>query len=453
MLSVFAVLLQSEEKAIMNQTTIFVTPTLLKGQSDAAASLLQLAKSGVVKLAYPMGSEADAKTLCKTHPYLSSCLQATEQTLFDRITDKESTFLLDVGIKLSFYCPLEIATSSVLTLFFHTLSDAVQYIDSFPVPSIQLPKLIKEQAALLAQGKLVAFPTETVYGLGADALNEEAVKSIFAAKQRPFFDPLIVHIAKLEQLEGLVVDLDPRARLLMDHFWPGPLTLVLKKHPSVPAIVTANSQTVAIRMPSNPLALNLIQASGKAIAAPSANRFGYTSPTTATHVKEQLGERIDAILDGGACTVGIESTVLSLCTEIPTILRPGKIGIEELKPLLGEVIVTKQVGPTDTHLESPGLLESHYAPTTPLYLVDDVTLYKDQSDVGVLLFEKQKVPFKGPVVYVSETENAEEAASRLYWAIRHLDTMHLRCMVGSLLPEVGIGVAINNRLRKASAKH
>ncbi|MDX9984962.1 L-threonylcarbamoyladenylate synthase, partial [Sphaerochaeta sp.] len=215
----------------------------------------------------------------------------------------------------------------------------------------------------------------------------------------------------------------------------------------------ANSQTVAIRMPSNPLALNLIKASGKAIAAPSANRFGYTSPTTALHVKEQLGERIDAILDGGACTVGIESTVLSLCTEVPTILRPGKIGLKELEPLLGEVKVSKQVGPTDTNLESPGLLESHYAPTTPLYLVDDVALYKDQSDVGVLLFEKQRVPFKGPVVYVSEKEDAEEAASRLYWAIRHLDSMNLRCMVGSLLPEEGIGVAINNRLRKASAKH
>jgi len=317
----------------------------------------------------------------------------------------------------------------------------------------QHPRAVGDAVRILRDGGVVVAPTETVYGLGADALNEEAVRGIFAAKERPFFDPLIVHIAQLEQLEGLVVDIDSRARLLMEHFWPGPLTMVMKKHPSVPAIVTANSQTVAIRMPSNPLALNLIKASGKPIAAPSANRFGYTSPTTALHVREQLGSRIDAILDGGACTVGIESTVLTLCTEIPTILRPGKIGLEELRPLLGEVVMGKQAGPTDTRLESPGLLESHYAPTTPLYLVDDVTLYKDQSDVGVLLFEKQSVPFKGPVVYVSEKEDAEEAASRLYWAIRHLDSMNLRCMVGSLLPEEGIGVAINNRLKKASAKH
>lgn len=435
------------------QNTIFVTPKLLAQQSDALASLTKLAQQCNVALAYPNDARDEARLLCKAHPFLSSCLQATEQVLFEIVADKTGTFLLDEGIKLSFYCPLELATSSVITLFFHTLSDAIAYIQAFPRPGEQLPKLIDAYAALLAQGKLVAFPTETVYGLGADALNEEAVRSIFTAKQRPFFDPLIVHIAGLDQLEGLVVDLDPRAKLLMDRFWPGPLTLILKKHPSVPAIVTANSQTVAIRMPSNPLALNLIKASGKAIAAPSANRFGYTSPTTALHVKEQLGERIDAILDGGACTVGIESTVLSLCTEVPTILRPGKIGLKELEPLLGEVEVSKQVGPTDTNLESPGLLESHYAPTTPLYLVDDVTLYKDQSDVGVLLFEKQRVPFKGPVVYVSEKEDAEEAASRLYWAIRHLDSLNLRCMVGSLLPEEGIGVAINNRLRKASAKH
>lgn len=436
-----------------HQSTIYVTPKLLMHQSDALQSLMGLAMDCTVSLAYPKDARSDAQVLCKAHPFLSSCLQATEQTLFDNVADKTETFLLDEGIKLSFYCPLELAASPIITLFFHTLADAVSYIEAYPRPSEQLPKLIAEDAALLAQGKLVAFPTETVYGLGADAMNEEAVRGIFAAKERPFFDPLIVHIAQLEQLEGLVVDLDPRAKLLMDHFWPGPLTMVLKKHPAVPSIVTANSQTVAIRMPSNPLALNLIKASGKAIAAPSANRFAYTSPTTALHVREQLGTRIDAILDGGACTVGIESTVLSLCTEIPTILRPGKIGLKELQPLLGEVAMGKQAGPTDTHLESPGLLESHYAPTTPLYLVDDVTLYKDQSDVGVLLFEKQSVPFKGPVVYVSEKEDAEEAASRLYWAIRHLDTLHLRCMVGSLLPEEGIGVAINNRLKKASAKH
>ncbi len=436
-----------------HQNTVFVTPNLLARQSDALASLTRLAEQDELALAYPQACRAEAQSMCKAHPFLSSCIEATAETLFDQVPDKNGTFLLDEHLQLSFFCPLSTDCSSVITLFFHTLSDAIAYIKAYPRPGEQLPKLIAEDARLLAQGKLVAFPTETVYGLGADAMNEQAVRSIFTAKERPFFDPLIVHIASLDQLDDLVVDLDARAQLLMKTFWPGPLTLILKKHPSVPAIVTANSRTVAIRMPSNPLALSLIKASGKAVAAPSANRFGYTSPTTAAHVKQQLGDRIDAILDGGACTVGIESTVLSLCTEVPTILRPGKIGLEELSAVLGEVEVSKQIGPTDTTLESPGLLESHYAPTTPLYLVDDVTLYKDRRDVGVLLFEKQSTSFEGPVVYVSENEDAQEAASRLYWAIRHLDSLHLRCMVCSLLPEKGIGVAINNRLRKASAKH
>ncbi len=205
------------------------------------------------------------------------------------------------------------------------------------------------------------------------------------------------------------------------------------------------------------MALALIKASGKPIAAPpSANRFGYTSPpTTAEHVREQLSGRIAAILDGGACTVGIESTVLALHTNIPTILRPGKIGIQELSPLLGEVAIAKQAGPTDTKMESPGLLESHYAPpTTPLYLVDDVRQYQGCEDVGVLLVEDiGGVSFKGPVAYISEDKDSETAAMRLYWAIRKLDSMGLRFMVCSLLPEQGIGgVAINNRLRKAATK-
>lgn len=435
----------------MNRITVFATPLSI-AHEEARALLSELASSVAIVLSYEAKDQDLAEKLCKAYPFLTSAKQTNGMGFLAQSENPTSTFLLEDGFRLSFYCPLELSKTSVLTLFFHTASDAVAYIRNFPRPSEQLPPLLQKHAKLLAEGKLVAFPTETVYGLGADAMNPQAVQNIFTAKQRPFFDPLIVHIAELEQLDNLVVDLDPRAKILMEHFWPGPLTLVLKKHPSVPSIVTANSQTVAVRMPANPFALNLIKASGKAIAAPSANRFGYTSPTTAAHVREQLETRIDAILDGGACTVGIESTVLSLCTEIPTILRPGKIGIEELKPFLGEVIVSKQAGPTDTHLESPGLLESHYAPTTPFYLVDDVTVYKDQSDVGVLLFERHEVSFKGPVVYVSETEDAVEAASRLYWAIRNLDAMKLRCMVGSLLPDEGIGVAINNRLKKAATK-
>nr|WP_321303836.1 L-threonylcarbamoyladenylate synthase [uncultured Sphaerochaeta sp.] len=368
------------------------------------------------------------------------------------LKEEKASYLLGENLTLICYCPLSGVTTPYLTFHFHTLEDAYTYTRLYPNPAIDLPRLIEEDAKLLAEGKLVAFPTETVYGLGGDATNEEAVRGIFAAKERPFFDPLIVHIAELSQLDGLVAQVSDQAKALMEQFWPGPLTLVMKKHPQVADIVTAGSETVAVRMPANPLALALIKASGKPIAAPSANRFGYTSPTTAEHVREQLSGRIAAILDGGACTVGIESTVLALHTPIPTILRPGKIGIQELSPLLGEVAMAKQAGPTDTKMESPGLLESHYAPTTPLYLVDDVRQYQGCEDVGVLLSEDIGVSFKGPVAYISEDKDSEKAAMRLYWAIRKLDGMGLRCMVCSLLPEQGIGVAINNRLRKAATK-
>lgn len=389
-----------------------------------------------------------AHTVCEAKSLFSVTEEQDRRTL---LASREAFFLDEKG-RLSFLCKLDSSEDPLQTLYFHTTEDALAFIAEYPEPQKQIPLLIEEYASLLKKGKLVAFPTETVYGLGADATNEEAVKRIFSAKQRPFFDPLIVHIADLSQLEGLAMDVSEQAYTLMRTFWPGPLTLVLKKSANVPSLVTAGSETVAVRMPANALALSLIKASGLPIAAPSANRFGYTSPTTARHVKEQLGDRIEAVLDGGACTVGIESTVLSLCTEVPTILRPGKIGIEELTPILGTVAMAQKAGPTDTTLPSPGLLDSHYAPTTPFYLVDDVSLYQDRSDVGVILVEKSSVPFKGPVVTISETDDAEEVARRLYWAIRHLDSMHLTCMVGSLMEERGIGVAINNRLRKAATK-
>ena len=360
------------------------------------------------------------------------------------------TILIEEGFCVRFWVQLPHRSGERLTLLFHTLDDAFVFIAKHRDPTSEYPPLIREYGTYLRRGELVAFPTETVYGLGADATNEEAVRSIFTAKERPLFDPLIVHVAEVAQLAEVVEVLDERTVKLIEHFWPGPLTLVVKKHPSIPAIVTSGGDTVAIRMPDNPLALSLIKESGRPIAAPSANRFGYTSPTTASHVEEQLGSKIAAILDGGACSVGIESTVLSLVSDPPTILRPGKIGPQELFPVIGEVVYASAV--KKTVLESPGLLKNHYAPTTPLYLVDDVSLYKDDPSVGVLLFERSRVSFKGPVRYISEREDPGEAASRLYWAMRQLDTLHLRMMVCSLLKEEGIGVAINNRLRKASRK-
>ena len=424
------------------QTTLVPVSMLVQCTANEFASATML-------VVYPPEDRLQAEhyqMLYPAFPFLES------ENHLSLLEEGKASYLLGKNLTLTCYCPLEGVSSPFLTFHFHTLEDAYTYTRLYPNPAIDLPRLIKEDAKLLAEGKLVAFPTETVYGLGGDATNEEAVRGIFTAKERPFFDPLIVHIADLSQLDGLVAEVSDQEKALMEQFWPGPLTLVMKKHPQVADIVTAGSETVAVRMPANPLALALIKASGKPIAAPSANRFGYTSPTTAEHVREQLSGRIAAILDGGACTVGIESTVLALHTPIPTILRPGKIGIQELSPLLGEVAIAKQAGPTDTKMESPGLLESHYAPTTPLYLVDDVRQYQGCEDVGVLLSEDIGVSFKGPVAYISEDKDSEKAAMRLYWAIRKLDGMGLRFMVCSLLPEQGIGVAINNRLRKAATK-
>ncbi|MGE4454808.1 MAG: L-threonylcarbamoyladenylate synthase [Sphaerochaeta sp.] len=424
------------------QTTLVPVSMLVQCTANEFAS-------ASVLVVYPPSERMLAEHYQKKHP--SFPFLEIENPL-SLLAEGKASYLLGKDPSLTCYCPLEGVPTPFLTFHFHTLQDACTYTRSYPNPAQDIPRLIEEDAELLIAGKLVAFPTETVYGLGGDATNEAAVKGIFTAKQRPFFDPLIVHIADYDQLDGLVAEVSFQARQLMETFWPGPLTLVMKKHPSVADIVTAGSETVAVRMPANPLALALIKASGKPIAAPSANRFGYTSPTTAQHVEEQLSGRIAAILDGGACTVGIESTVLALHTKVPTILRPGKIGLAELTPILGEVAMANQAGPTDKKLESPGLLDSHYAPTTPLYLVEDVRQYKDEEDIGILLFEDIGVSFQGPVAYISEDKDSEIAAMRLYWAIRKLDGLGLRCMVCSLLPEDGIAVAINNRLRKAAKK-
>ena len=225
---------------------------------------------------------------------------------------------------------------------------------------------IEKAAHIIQEGGLVAFPTETVYGLGADALNPMAVASIFEVKQRPQFDPLIVHVADLRQAEILVKRLPSRAVQLAEAFWPGPLTLVLEKAPFVPDLVTASLPTVALRIPDHPLALSLIRESGRPIAAPSANPFGGVSPTTADHVRQSLGDKIGMILDGGPCRVGVESTVLSLVGDTPLLLRPGGISLEELQSLLGEVALAKD-GPVP---QAPGQLPSHYAPSTPLWFFE-----------------------------------------------------------------------------------
>jgi L-threonylcarbamoyladenylate synthase len=296
---------------------------------------------------------------------------------------------------------------------------------------------------------VTAFPTETVYGLGADVFQPDAVKRIFAVKGRPQFNPLIAHIADMDQLEKLVPSIPDQAMRLMDEFWPGPLTIVLPKRKEVPDIVTAGMDTVAVRMPENPIALDLIRRCGTPIAAPSANKFTYTSPTTAQHVKEQLGSLCDVVIDGGACRVGVESTVISFTGSAPVLLRPGGVPVSEIERLIGKV-ATPAPGKSNG-LESPGMLPNHYAPATPLSAFETIPdKYRDMADVGVLLFGPTGRTFKGVMEILSQHGDAGEAASNLYAALRRLDALGLREIVAEYAPHQGLGQTINNRLSKAA---
>ena len=383
-----------------------------------------------------------------------SMLAMIEQYSQSKGIPAERRYLMHTGLKVSFFSEQPhngtgTFLSETLTLSFHNYSDMVSWIISYPKPYQHLRKALLSGAKSIAKGGLVAFPTETVYGLGADATNPSAVEKIFKAKKRPFYDPLIVHVSDREQMLPLVTELPEKAERLMTHFWPGPLTIVLPKSSLVPAIVTAGYPSVAIRMPSNPLALELIRLSGKPIAAPSANLFGYTSPTTAHHVQQQLEGGYDAIIDGGGCIVGIESTVISFLGKTPRILRPGGIDQKAIESCIGKVLSDQQEG-TDEGSMSPGMLPSHYATSTPLRIVEDLYNYASRSDVGVLLFGKSEQVFSGPVEYLSLVSDPAEAAKRLYQAMRKLDSLSLSLLVVKLLPETGIGIAVNNRLMKAA---
>ncbi|MBI3863254.1 MAG: threonylcarbamoyl-AMP synthase, partial [Planctomycetia bacterium] len=236
------------------------------------------------------------------------------------------------------------------------------------MPPLPSDAEISRAAEILRAGGLVAFPTETVYGLGANALNEQAVARIFDVKGRPRFDPLIVHIPGREWISRLAAKFPPEAERLAERFWPGPLTLVLPKLPLVPDLVTAGCPTVGLRVPDHPVAQALLRAADLPVAAPSANPFGRISPTTAEHVREQLGAQVDLTLDGGPCRVGVESTVLQLTTAEAILLRPGGTTVEEIEALIGKVTIatTTESGAPTSGLASPGTLSSHYAPLTPL---------------------------------------------------------------------------------------
>jgi L-threonylcarbamoyladenylate synthase len=329
------------------------------------------------------------------------------------------------------------------------------------VDNIKSYPQISQAAQFLKKNEVVAFPTETVYGLGGNAESDEAVQKIFEAKGRPSDNPLIIHIAEINQLHRFVENIPENARLLMETFWPGPLTLVLNKRAGILSEkATAGLSTVAVRMPDHPVALAVIKESGLPIAAPSANRSGKPSPTTAKHVADDLNGRIAGIVDGGRTGVGVESTVLDCTEQVPVILRPGGITKEQIEKVIGPVKVDPALLDTGQAPKSPGMKYRHYAPNAPFYLVDGSPTY-----IQKLITEKQEQGLKAGVLTTEEGKsfydahlvlacgsraNLETVASSLYETLRKFNDSDVDIIFGEVFPEEGVGRAIMNRMLKAA---
>lgn len=323
---------------------------------------------------------------------------------------------------------------------------------------------------ILRDGGTVAFPTETVYGLGANALDEAAVKKIFEAKGRPSDNPLIVHIADIEDVKPLVTDIPDHVHVLMEKFWPGPLTLVFPKSNIVPSMITGGLDTVAIRMPAHPIARNLIAMAGVPVAAPSANLSGKPSPTLASHVVEDLLGRVDAIISGGNCEVGVESTVLDITGEVPMILRPGGVTKEALASVLGEVVVDRAITAGDEkHLipKSPGMKYTHYAPKADVVVVEgelqavvnkiqQIQQQKQETGmkIGIMATDETKDKYdNAQILSVGSRERLETITNNLFRVLREFDEIGVDIILAEAIERKGLGDAIMNRLLKAAGNH
>jgi L-threonylcarbamoyladenylate synthase len=310
--------------------------------------------------------------------------------------------------------------------------------------------LIKAQKKL-ENGDLVAIPTETVYGLAANALDPLAVSKIYAAKNRPSFDPLIIHVGKIEDFKTYTVDFPAELLELANKFCPGPITFLVKKSEIIPEITTSGLEKVAIRIPKHPLTLELLNKLNFPLAAPSANPFGYVSPTTATHVYEQLGERIPYILDGGPCKVGLESTIVGCENENLIIYRKGGLDLDELRKVFsGEILIKDH---SSSNPQAPGMLSKHYSPKKRIEILDENTILDliDKKSTGLLRYNTPIAGFENQIV-LSEKSDLNEAAFRLFDALRQFDKMDIQKVYIELVPEKGLGIAINDRLRRAAAK-
>lgn len=314
----------------------------------------------------------------------------------------------------------------------------------------QIGQNIAQAANWLTAGHVVGIPTETVYGLAGNALNTNAVLTIFRVKNRPAFDPLILHTNSLDRLSDYVTELSEPARRLAEQYWPGPLTLLLPKHERVPDLVTSGLPMVAVRVPNHPLTLSLLASLDFPLAAPSANPFGYISPTTAQHVADQLGDEVPYILDGGPAQVGLESTIVGFEAGKPVVYRLGGMALNQIEAVTGPVDVRSH---STSNPKAPGMLSSHYAPRVPLTLLPAGGSLEPSPRIGTLAFRQ---PFPGIPAsqqrILSETGDITEAAHNLFSYLRELDALDLDHIYAETLPRQGLGAAINDRLRRASVR-
>ncbi len=302
-------------------------------------------------------------------------------------------------------------------------------------------------ANVLSRGGIVGIPTETVYGLAANAFNQQAVVKVYKAKNRPAFDPLITHVRDKEALAPLVKHIPKKAQQLMDNFWPGPLTLVLPKTDKISDLISSGLSTAAFRMPRHKLLHELLEKLDFPIVAPSANPFGYVSPTTANHVNQQLGDKIDYILDGGASRVGVESTIISFEESKPTILRLGGLSVEEIEAIVGEVNINIS---SSSQPSAPGMLITHYSPSKTVVLGNiDELIKKHQADkIGILSYHKKYQSY--PNFVLSEKASLDEAAMNLFAGLRWFESQDINIVLTEKVPDKGLGKAINDRLNRAS---
>lgn len=312
---------------------------------------------------------------------------------------------------------------------------------------------IDKACEVLKNDQIIALPTETVYGLAGNAYSESALKKIFILKNRPFYNPLILHIKSVNYLNEVAINIPEIALKLAKEFWPGPLTLVLQKQSHISDLITASKETVAVRVPNHPVALALLNKLDFPIAAPSANPFGSISPTSASHVENYFGNDLEIILDGGMCSEGIESTIVGFEDKEPVLYRNGSISVEDIIKITGKITVLNK---NDNNPKAPGMLSRHYAPNTDTYLTSDVTalinLFPNKK-IGLLLYKNEISEVNNYVVEVlSNKGDMKEAARNFYAALHRLDKSNLDLIIAERLPDIGLGISINDRLERAIKK-